>query len=111
MRVVDGELHESDTELPGVDYADDLTDEAREIRRVHRVNVKNGRKGGLTTATLPAPADCRHCQMRGYTSWLQHAGHLGFAAMMLKSPSAAHIVRAKIKGYKLPPAPEPEIPF
>lgn len=111
MKVVDDELTEGKMEIPEVRHYDDLTPEARRIRALLEHHQEASRKGGLATAAKPAPKDCRHCQMMGYTSWMQHIGHLGFAAMLLKSPSAAHIVRAKIKHYPLPEPPEPEIPF
>lgn len=112
MKVINGELVDGQG-LPPAKHCDDLTPEAQKIRDAHEANVRNGRKGGLQTALRKAPANCRHCQMMGYTSWMQHIGHKGFAAMLRKNPSAAHIVRAKIRNHKLPPLPEPGegIPF
>ena len=112
MFVKSGELYDRQEAAAEANYIDP-TPESERVSKAFQDAVKNGRKGGLATAKRKAPQDCAHCRMMGYTSWMQHIGHLGFAAMLLKSPQAAHIVRAKIKGYYLPELinPEPETPF
>ena len=35
-------------------------------------------------ASRPAPQDCAFCRKNRYESWMQHLGHLGFAAVAKK---------------------------
>ena len=55
------------------------------------------RLGGLATAEKPAPADCAHCRQYGYTSHMQHLGHLGLAAVMESNPEYGLWIRKKIR--------------
>lgn len=54
--------------------------------------------GGQIAARRAAPADCGHCRMIGYTSWMQHLGHKGFRAVMDNNPTALHSLRGRICG-------------
>jgi hypothetical protein len=53
--------------------------------------------GGQAVAKKPAPADCEHCRTMHYVTWMQHIGHKGWKQMLLKTPTAAHSLRSKIK--------------
>jgi hypothetical protein len=66
--------------------------------------LRGAKAGGRVMATRPAPSNCHHCHCMGYTTWMQHLGHLGFAAVMLNNPSALHTLRQKIhKSSRLKP--------
>jgi len=52
--------------------------------------------GGQALAAKPAPEDCAHCTTMGYTSWMQHIGHLGWRGMMVASPETAKKLRKRI---------------
>lgn len=60
--------------------------------------------GGRAVASMPAPADCEHCQRKGFTTWAQHAGHLGCAATARKLGFAngADLYRYLIARYQDP---------
>lgn len=62
-----------------------------------RGRMKGSSPGGRATSRKPAPADCDHCRLLGYTSWMQHIGHLGFRAVLDDYPEALHSLRPKIK--------------
>jgi hypothetical protein len=62
-----------------------------------RGRMKGSSLGGQSTARKPAPADCERCRLLGYTSWMQHIGHLGFRAVLHDYPEALHSLRPKIK--------------
>lgn len=53
--------------------------------------------GGQAAAQKAAPRGCGHCKVMGYTSWMQHLGHLGFQAVMRDNPGALHSIRDKVR--------------
>ena len=63
-------------------------------------------KGGRAVASKPAPQNCEHCRACGYTSWMQHLGHLGFSAVMNNNPGALSGLRDKINATGNPATTE-----
>lgn len=76
----------------------------RKLSEAQLAALAKGRKigasaGGRAVARKPAPEDCGHCRMMGYTSWMQHLGHLAARKLLQDHPTAIshvfQIIRAR----------------